>query len=144
MLKNHLKVVLLLSIIFLGHTIVYASPLSEGKKRATEEDKAMVIYFFSKYCGYCSAMDHNVLSDKEISNVLKKEFIYIRVDADKNPEITKINGVRGYPTTLLTESNGKTIALIPGYISKNEFRKILLYLKEKQYKTRSLKDSLRN
>ena len=88
-------------------------------------------------------MDRDVLNDKEISGTLKREVIYLRIDVDKNTDIARKYDIRGYPTTLLMEGSGKTIALIPGYISKKEFKKILFYLKGKHYKTTNLGEFLR-
>ena len=126
-----------------GHAVLNANPISDGRKKQKKKTRQMVVYFFSKYCEYCTKMDQDVLNDKEISGTLKREVIYLRIDVDKNTEIAKKYGVWGYPTTLLVESSGKTIARIPGYISKKEFKKILLYLKGKHYKTTSLGDFLK-
>jgi thioredoxin-related protein len=142
-LKRTLKIIFLLSLFLFGHTALNANPISEGKKEEKKEDKEMVVYFFSKYCEYCTKMDRDVLNDKEISGTLKREIIYLRIDVDKNTDIAKKYGVWGYPTTLLLESSGKTIAPIPGYIPKKEFKKILLYLKGKHYKTTNLSDFLK-
>jgi thioredoxin-related protein len=138
--------ILQIAAIFIGLLLstaaLNADPPPDGRKKVKEENKAKVVYFFSKYCEYCNAMDRNVLSDKEIRGMLERDVVYLRVDADKNPETAKKHGVWGYPTTLLMESTGKTIARIPGYISKKEFKKIMQYLKGKRYKTTRLGDFL--
>lgn len=124
-------------------TILNANPITVGKKRAKEEEKEMVVYFFSKYCQYCIAMEKDVLGDREIRDILKREVIYVRVNVDRDLDVAKKHGVFGYPTTLIAESTGKTVAQIPGYIPKKEFKKILLFLKGKHYKTTSLRDFLK-
>ena len=100
------------------------------------------MYFYSQYCPYCDAKDRNVLNDNDVSAILKKDFVYIRADADKRPDLARRYQVRGYPTTVLTESNGRIIVKIPGYIPKKDFLKILSYLKGKHYKTTNLGDFL--
>jgi thioredoxin-related protein len=119
-----------------------ADPIHDGKKRAKEEGKTMVVYFYSQFCSYCEEMDRTVLGDKEIAATLKKDFIYLRIDAEKNTDIARKNGVRGYPTTMLIESNGKKIDKIPGYIEKKRFKLILSYLKGKHYKTVGMREFL--
>lgn len=125
-------IILLLALCFSGLT-VHSDPLAEGKKKAREEDKAMVVYFFSKYCSYCEEMDRTVLGDKEINTILKRDLIYLRIDAEKNVETARKKGVRGSPTTVLIDSKGKRIEKIPGYIEKKRFKTILSYLKGKKY-----------
>jgi thioredoxin-related protein len=132
------QIAVFLSVFLLCAAVLSASPATGIRKGAKEENRDRVVYFFSKYCEYCTKMDRDVLSDNEIRGMLERDVVYLRIDVDKNPETAKKHGVWGYPTTLLTESTGKTIARIPGYISKKEFKKILQYLKEKRYKTTRL------
>ena len=116
--------------------------MTDGKKRAKNEDKPMVVYFFSKDCPYCKQMERDVLKDKEIANSLNKDVVYTTIDVDKRTDIANAYGVWGFPTTLLLESTGKRIAQIPGYIGKNDFKMILSYLKGKHYKTMGLGEFL--
>ncbi len=83
-------------------------------------------------------MDRDVLNDKEINPILNKETIYIRIDVNKNRDLASLYAVRGYPTITLLEPTGKRITQVPGYVHKKEFKKILLYLKGKHYKTMTL------
>jgi thioredoxin-related protein len=132
------QIAVLLSAFLLCTVVLSANSATGVRKGAKEEKRDRVVYFFSKYCEYCTEMDRNVLSDKEIRGALERDVAYFRIDVDKNPETAKKYSVWGYPTTLLMESTGKTIARIPGYISKKEFKRILQYMKEKRYKTTKL------
>jgi len=115
-------------------TQLTADEYTEGLKRAKTEDKPVLLYFFSKYCGYCDKMDRDVLNDREINPTLKNDIVYIRIDVDKKNDIASLYAVRGYPTTAMLDPSGKRIAQIPGYIPKGEFKKMLSYLKGKHYK----------
>jgi thioredoxin-related protein len=120
-------------------TPVVADEYSEAMKKAKTEDKPVVIYFYSKYCRYCDAMDRDVLFDKEIKKTLSDETVYLRVDVDKEQQITALYNVRGYPTTYLLDPAGNRIVSIPGYRSKNDFKKFLAFLKGRHYKKMSLR-----
>lgn len=119
-----------------------ADTVSDGLKKAKAQEKDVVIYIYSQYCPYCDAMDRNVLNDSDVSASLKKDFVYIRADIDKRPDLARKYRIMGYPTTILAESTGRIIVKIPGYIPKKDFRKILYYLKGKHYKTMTLGDFL--
>ena len=136
------KTLLFALALFLFALTAHADQVAEGLKRAKAQNKEVVMYFFSQYCPYCDAMDQNVLADSDVSASLKKDLVYIRADVDKRPELARKYQIRGYPTTILAESNGKIIANIPGYIPKKDFLKILSYLKGKRYRTMSLRDFL--
>jgi thioredoxin-related protein len=119
-----------------------ADEYSDAIKKAKIEDKPIVIYFFSKYCGYCEAMDKKVLFDKEIKKILDEETVYLRVDVDKEKQTAKLYNVRGYPTTSLLDPTGNRIISISGYVPKKDFKKILDFLKGRHYKKMSLHEFL--
>ncbi len=121
-------------------TPVAADDYSEAMKKAKIEDKPLVIYFYSKYCRYCDAMDKDVLFDIEIKKSLKEGVVYLRIDVDNARETARLYNVRGYPTTCLLDPAGKGIVSIPGYIPKNDFKKILDYLVGKHYKKTGIRD----
>lgn len=88
-------------------------------------------------------MDRDVLNDKEINPILKKDVVYVRIDVDKKTELASLYAIRGYPTIALLEPSGKRIAQVPGYIPKKDFNKILSFLKGKHYKTMTLREFLK-
>ena len=89
-------------------------------------------------------MERDVLNDREIGNVLKKDIIYLGVDVEKSADTAARYGVRGYPTTVLINDKGKMIARIPGYIPKDDFKKILVFLTGKYYENMNLTSYLKN
>jgi len=117
---------------------IAADEYSDAINKAKREKKPVVIYFYSKYCRFCDAMDRDVLFDKEISKSLSEDTVFLRVDVDVTKQTARLYGVRGYPTTWLLDPTGKRITDIPGYISKKDFRRVLEFLRGKHYKTTSL------
>jgi len=141
-MKKTMAVIFFMLCTIISSQCSYADEYADALKRAKTEDKPVVIYFYSNNCGYCIAMDNNVLFDKEISELLRKYLVYIRVDVDKNKKTASLYNIRGYPTTALLEPSGKRIAQIPGYIMKKDFIKIVTYLHGKHYKKMKLGEFL--
>jgi thioredoxin-related protein len=134
-----LRKLLIMTFIFLmANAPVFADEYDNAIKRAKSEDKPVVIYFYSKYCRFCDSMDKNVLFDKEIKKTLSDETVYLRADVDKAKQLARLYNVRGYPTTWLLDPTGARIISIPGYIPKNDFKKVLEFLKGKYYKKTGL------
>jgi len=117
-----------------------ADEYSDALKKAKAENKPLLLYFYSNYCTYCEAMDRNVLSDKDIKKSLATDVVYLRVNVDEKRETAARYNIRGYPTTYLLDPAGKRIAVIPGYMSRKDFGKILAFLKGKHYKTTNIWD----
>lgn len=142
-LKSFTKKTFLFLIALLLYTTAYADEWDSALRRAKKEDKPVVLYFFTNHCPYCRAMDNEVLSETEISKTLNKNAVYLRIDAEKREDLSRFYGVRGYPTTTFLGPNGQLVAQIPGYIEKNDFKKLLAFVRGKHYKTMNLKEFLR-
>jgi thioredoxin-related protein len=141
MLSRSLTAILTI-LILLTANIARAEQYNDALKRASKQDKPVILYFYSNYCTYCAAMDRDTLSDVEIKRTLVADIVYYRVNVDHQEQIARKYSVRGYPTTWLLEPTGKPIAAIPGYVEKRDFRKVLSYLKGRHYKTMKLWDFL--
>lgn len=122
-----------------------ASPIAyqEAVRAAQRENKPLYIYFYTDSCGYCKMMDKEVLGDKEISNLLKRDFIYVRINAEKTTDIAKLYGVKGFPSSWFLESTGARIVEAPGYIQKPLFKKVLQYVSGGHYKSMDVNTYLR-
>jgi thioredoxin-related protein len=123
--------------------VLRAEDYASAMKRAKAEDKAIVLYFASRYCPYCVAMERDVLADKEIAKTLKESVVSVRIDVEIRSDLATKYGVRGYPTTCLLEPSGKPLIKIPGYVEKKEFKVILDYAKGKHYKKIGLRDYMK-
>ena len=141
--KQFLKTIALLVVVLITSNTVCADEWDMALKKAKKEDKPVVLYFFTAYCSYCRAMDKEVLADKEVSATLKKNAVYLRIDVEKRDDLARFYGVRGYPTTTFLDPNGQRIAQIPGYVEKDDFKRVLAFVKGKHYKTMNLKEFLR-
>ena len=69
-------------------------------------------------------MDNTSYSDPPIINMINKNFIPIRVDTDKRPEVNRRYNMGGWPTTAFLDSEGK---IITGgtYIPPEQLREVL-------------------
>ena len=102
-------------------------------KLAQKEHKIIMIEAMSETCHYCRKMETKVLVDKEISNVLEKDFITLKIDIGKrklplglNTELT--------PTFIFIDENAKLIMQVPGAWDKKNFLEILQEVKMKKDK----------
>ena len=85
------------------------------------KDVTVLVDFFATWCGPCKTLSP-ILDD------LKKELgdkIYIvKIDVDKNVEITNVLQIKGVPTLILYK-NGQNIWRQSGIVSKKELLSII-------------------
>lgn len=135
----------LLSALFLASLlVVFLAPsglADEGRpndydnalKAAKGEKKPLVLYFFSKSCYYCTVMDKETLANSEVAGMIRRDFVFLRVDVDKSAELSRLYRVTGTPSSWFLDSSGKRILEAPGYIQGPVYKKVLEYIKGKHY-----------
>ena len=117
----------------------------EGLKLAKEENKLIFINFFiSKGCKECEHMDKEVFSDKEIQDLMMKDFIPIKMNAESKTKINysgiqlpeyevvkKYLGMRLIlPTYMFLDKEAKIVNRLEGFQIPNQFKAILKEMSE--------------
>lgn len=93
-------------------------------KRATEEDKIIMIKATSKHCRYCKKMDREVLLEDEVVQAFQKDFIAVSVDVGTTALPLKLKAEMT-PTFFFINKDKKMIKRIPGAWNKEDFLEIL-------------------
>ena len=101
----------------------------EGLKVAVAENKPMLVYFWAIWCTWCEKMNTEVYPDKEVSAILKEDFILVAVDLDANKEDVRRFNVQYPPNEIFVSPKGEVITRIPGYVRKEDFLPILLQVR---------------
>ena len=102
-----------------GWTADYEAALSQAKK----ENKSVLLEFTgSDWCPPCKLMAKNVFSKKEFVDAASKDFVLVKLDfpradralAEKNKPLAEKYEIRGYPTIVLADANGKEFTRVVG------------------------------
>ena len=81
----------------------------EAFKKAIAEDKPIFLSIGYSTCHWCHVMAHESFEDSEVSSILSKDFISIKVDREERPDIDSIymkvaqvmTGSGGWPLTII-------------------------------------------
>ncbi len=124
----------------------------EGLAKAKEENKHVVVHFYTKWCGWCKRMDQNTFSHEEVKKVLNESYVAVRVNGQSGEKV-KVDGkqitekqvagmfrVRAYPITWFLKPSGEWIAPRRGYVSPDEFLYILNWVKDDLYEKISFQE----
>ena len=126
---------LLISFVFIPaiFAISWQTDLVRGFEKAKSEAKPVMADFYTDWCGWCKKLDKDVYEDSGIDN-LSEKFICVKVNCTKDREAPGKYGVRGYPTIIFFDAEGKMIETIVGYRPAPAFAETM---KEVLDKTRS-------
>ena len=92
------------------------------------------------WCHWCHVMDETSYSDQAIIDTINKNFIPIRVDTDKRPDVNRRYNMGGWPTTAFLDSEGRVITggtYIPPQQLREVLRSVLDYYNKNKGKARS-------
>jgi thioredoxin 1 len=87
-----------------------------------QSEKPVLIDFFATWCGPCKMLGPIL---KEVKDSLGDRVSIIKIDVDKNQQISNQYQVRGVPTMILFQ-NGKQLWRQSGVLTKEEIIKTIL------------------
>lgn len=93
-------------------------------ERAKKENKPVLLDISAVWCHWCHRLDHDTYSVPDIAEYVGTNFIPIRVDTDKRPDINRRYNMGGWPTTAFLTPDGRVIGG-GTYIPPERMRQVL-------------------
>ncbi|MEG3224112.1 MAG: hypothetical protein BME94_00955 [Methanobacteriales archaeon Met13] len=100
--------------------IVWSTDLNSALQQAKTTNKMVFIDFYADWCEYCRQMDQDTYTDPRVQERLAQSYIAVKIDTDKNPDLSAKYGIIGLPTMVILDSNGQGIKRISGYQSADQ------------------------
>jgi len=99
----------------------------EAKKLAAKEHKAVMVDFYTSWCGWCKVLDRKTYTDDNVGRIADEKFVSVKIDAEKGEGVAlaKAGKVTGYPTIVFYTSEGKEIDRVVGYEDADRFARSL-------------------
>ncbi len=98
-------------------------------QEAREQSKPVLLSIGAVWCHWCHVMDNTTYSEPAVAQVINRDFIPIRVDNDRRPDINDRYNQGGWPTTAFLTPEGTLIAGAT-YIPPAQMEKVLLDVKK--------------
>lgn len=78
-------------------------------KRADQEDLPILLNIGASWCHWCHVMDDTTWMDPAVINRVNSDFIPVKVDTDKRPDINDRYNMGGWPTTAFLAPTGDVL-----------------------------------
>lgn len=119
---RHYHVVLLLAVISLigvgsvaGSGVTWKSDYALARKEAFESGRPLVIVFGGDNCIWCRKLETTTLRDAAVQAALAERFVCLKIDGDRDVNLTQALRVQSYPTIVIAAPDGKILGNIDGY-----------------------------
>ncbi len=113
-----MKSTFIIFLAFIGTSLGYSQNLKiveqdyiEALEMAKEENKLLLIDFYTTWCAPCKKLDKLVFQNKNVQQKLGNNFILLRYDAEIDSifHLSKKHHVSSYPTGLILNNNGYVV-----------------------------------
>ena len=79
-------------------------------QKSKKENKPIILDIMAVWCYWCKRLEQDTYEKEQVINFVNKNFIPIRVDTDKRPDINNRYNLGGWPTTAVLNLKGELIS----------------------------------
>lgn len=96
--------------------VVWRIDYASARKEAIERGLPLLIVIGTESCYYCKKLEAGPCREPAVANQLTKNFIPLKLDATREPQIARALKVQLYPTIVLAGPDGKIHGFVEGYV----------------------------
>ena len=126
--------------------------INKSISKAKKQDKHILIFVHTPYCGYCKRMKKTTLNADIVTAKIKKDFIFVDIDVSQDgivyfndfkgskKEFKNFLGLEYYPSTFFVNKEGEDIYDQAGYQDRDTFLNILNFVSKEAYEEIGIED----
>lgn len=104
---------------------------AEGIKKADQEGKLVMLFFWADWCRYCIQVRSEVFSLPRVREAFEQNYVAVSVDTENDKEnIAAQYRPKALPTLAFIRPNGDTLGLLPGAVDADTFLEVIKYVTE--------------
>lgn len=92
---------------------------------AAQSGKMIVVSVGAEWCHYCKKMDRETWPDRRVQQVLRKNYLPLKLNDQQHSEYLAMLKVTAFPTTLIFTPDRKFLTKVEGFLSPDKMAKLL-------------------
>lgn len=97
--------------------IAWHDDMRTAIEMAERTGKPLLVQVTAKWCGYCHKMFDQTYSQSSVAEFVNSNFVCIKVDADRNPQVVQNLSVTSLPTTIIISTQLEVLKKLNGFQS---------------------------
>ena len=94
--------------------IAWLTSYEAALQTARNERCAVMIDFYTDWCGWCKKLDADTYVDKQVISA-SSDFVSLKLDADQERAVAARYNITGFPTILFIDAAGNEVHRVVGY-----------------------------
>lgn len=90
--------------------IPWMNDLDQAFSKAQQENKLVLIHFWHEQCGPCRKLESFVFKDSKIAAAIDRDYVAVKVNTRRNPELAKRYKIKSVPQDLVYRSDGEILS----------------------------------
>ncbi len=103
-----------------GVEVGWLTDFDAALAKAGQENKPLMVDFYSDWCGWCGKLDEDTYSDPDVQSKAE-QFVCVKVNGDAREDLLYRYNIDAYPTVLFLDEEGHEIHRVVGYRGPQEF-----------------------
>jgi thioredoxin-like negative regulator of GroEL len=96
-----------------------------ARREAHEKNLPLVLDFGTENCYWCLQLDKITFRDPKVIAVMNEQFIPLKIDANREPQLTQALRIESYPTLVMAGPDGKILNSVVGFQDAAKFQELL-------------------
>lgn len=88
---------------------------AQALERAKTDDRIVLVDFTATWCPPCKALEETTWPDADVQAWIAREAVALKVDVDREPELSAKFRASSIPLIVFVESSGKELGRFVGY-----------------------------
>jgi thioredoxin-related protein/YHS domain-containing protein len=90
-------------------SIAWLSDVRQAQQIAHEQQRVVLLHFYADWCQPCVYLDREVYPREEISSAISANFVPVKIDGRRSPELVRHYGVQSFPTDIFLDPSGRVL-----------------------------------
>ena len=95
-----------------------------GMATARNQNKPVLMNYYTDWCGYCKKMDAETFIDPAVI-AEAQNYVAIKINAEQRTDLAQQYGVRSFPTTIISDGSGNVKYSESGAFTAPQFTRLL-------------------
>lgn len=93
-----------------GQAIQWESDLRAAHARAQQENKHLLLHFYSDNCVWCDRLEAGAFKSPQVIDSINRNYVALKIHAGQNPSLAKTFRVSSFPTDVIVTTEGTALA----------------------------------